>query len=453
MLLHFTKLRIAFVGVAVFCGVLLAVPNILPPSVRASLPVWLPHKALQEGFDLKGGAQLILELDESAVEGRSRGALVKESVAVINKRVELFFHNVNADGWTVSRLTKNRILVQVAGMDDVGRLKDYLGQTANLQFRFVRQDSDTILQNPDADLPAGVSVLYSPDDPPQSYLVEGENLLDAHHIQSASAEEDREDGGVVRLILTTNGAEKLQELTNQNIGKRLAIILDGDVVSAPVIEQPITTGTALLSGRFTYAQAQDLAAVLSSGVLPARFNVVDERTVLPGLGKDASAAGLWAALVSTLAMFAFMILMYGLFGVFSTISVIVLMAMMIGLMSALSVPLTLPALAAFILTIAMSVDANIIVYERIRDEILRGKTAVNAVDKGFFRALATILDSNIVLLLICIVLAVLAGAGPVRGFALTMVLGIFTTVFTAYSVNRLIIAVWLKLHRPRVLPL
>jgi protein-export membrane protein SecD len=452
-MLRFSRTRIGLVSVIVACAVLLALPTFLGERGRALLPSWLPVPALALGFDLKGGTQLILELDPSVNRDGRIGAKVKEALEVISRRVALFSHNASGERAIVERQSKNRILVQVPGVDDVARLKNFLNQTADISFRFAASEADDLSDAMAGNLPDGFQILYSPDDPPQTYLVEEKSLLGGRDIEKASAEADG-DNAIVRLTLKLDGARKLQDITRQNIGRRLAVVLDGDVISAPVIRQPITTGAALLSGSFSLEQAQDIAAVLNGGMLPARFNVVAERTVFPGMGHESGISAATAAFVAAIATFVLMVIAYGLYGIFAVVSVCVHMAMVVGIMALVGVPLSVPGIAALILTIAMAVDSNVIIYERIRDESRLGKRTISAIDKGFSRAFATIFDANIVLLLIVAVLGALAGAGPVRGFAITMAIGIVTTVFTAYSVNRLIIAMWLRLNPPpRELPL
>jgi protein-export membrane protein SecD len=454
-MLRFSRTRIVLVSVAVALAVLLAIPNLIGGQAKALLPAWLAERTLSAGFDLKGGSQLILELEhDEAAKGRT-GAAVKEAVDVINRRINLFAQHTASEGAIVRRQSKNRILVQVPGEDDVARLKGFLSQTAEISFHFAVFDPAELAEAMSGTLPEGTRILYSPDDPPQTYLVEDRVLLNGRDIEHADAESDgNNQHAAVRLTLTPEGSKKLQDLTEQNIGKTLAVVLDGDVISAPVIRGGITTGAAFLSGDFTLQQAQDVAAALNGGVMPARFDVVDERSVYPGLGRDAGEALALAGLIAVIGSFAFLVIAYGLFGVFASLSVCVHILMMTGILSALMMPLSVPGIAAIILTIALAVDSNVIIYERIRDESLRGNRTVKAIDKGFARAFATIFDANIVLLLIVGVLALLAEVGPVRGFAVVMVIGIVSTVFAAYSVNRLIISVWLRLNPPpKELPL
>jgi len=257
---------------------------------------------------------------------------------------------------------------------------------------------------------------------------------------------------IVSFRFNSIGARKFAEATQQNVGKPFAIILDGKVISAPVIREPILGGTGQISGNFTVEQANDLAILLRAGALPVALTVVEERTVGPGLGQDSITAGEHAAYLGAALVILFMLVTYGLFGLFANLAVAVNVAMIFGVLSMLSATLTLPGIAGIVLTVGIAVDSNVLIYERIREEVRAGRTAINAIDAGFSRALATILDSNITTFIAAAVLFYI-GTGPVRGFAVTLGIGILTSLFTAFTLTRLIVAYWVRMWRPRTVPI
>ena len=278
-------------------------------------------------------------------------------------------------------------------------------------------------------------------------LVSGADLIDAQ-----PGFDQRNSEPIVSFRFNSTGARKFAEATQQNVGKPFAIVLDNKVISAPVIREPILGGSGQISGNFTVQQANDLAILLRAGALPAPLTVVEERTVGPGLGQDSINAGEHAAYVGAALVVFFMLVTYGLFGLFANIAVAVNVAMIFGVLSMLSATLTLPGIAGIVLTVGIAVDSNVLIYERIREEVRTGRTAINAIDAGFSRALATILDSNITTFIAAAVLFYI-GTGPVRGFAVTLGIGILTSLFTAFTLTRLIVAYWVRLWRPRTVPI
>jgi preprotein translocase subunit SecD len=248
------------------------------------------------------------------------------------------------------------------------------------------------------------------------------------------------------------GAQRFAKATEQNVGRPFAIVLDNEVISAPVIREPIIGGSGQISGNFTVQQANDLAVLLRAGALPAPLTVVEERTVGAGLGADSIHSAEIAAVAGAALVLTFMLATYGLFGVFADIAVAVNVAMIFGLLSLLNATLTLPGIAGIVLTVGIAVDSNVLIYERIREEVRNGRSVIAAIDAGFTRALATILDSNITTLIAATVLFFI-GTGPVRGFAVTLGIGILTTLFSAFTLTRLIVAGWVRWQRPRVVPI
>jgi preprotein translocase subunit SecD len=277
--------------------------------------------------------------------------------------------------------------------------------------------------------------------------VSGEDLTDAQ-----PGFDQRTSEPIVTFRFNTNGARRFAQVTQENVGRPFAIVLDNEVISAPVIREPILGGSGQISGNFTVEQANDLAILLRAGALPAPLTIIEERTVGPGLGQDSIAKGKLASYVGSIMVVVFMFVTYGIFGLFANVAVAVNVAMIFGILSLLNATLTLPGIAGIVLTVGIAVDSNVLIYERIREEVRHGKTPITAIDAGFTRALATILDSNITTFIAAAVLFFI-GTGPVRGFAVTLGIGIITTVFTAFTLTRLIVAWWVRMWRPRYVPI
>jgi preprotein translocase subunit SecD len=278
-------------------------------------------------------------------------------------------------------------------------------------------------------------------------LVSGEDLTDAQ-----PGFDQRTSEPIVTFRFNTNGARRFAQVTQENVGKPFAIVLDNEVISAPVIREPILGGSGQISGNFTVQQANDLAILLRAGALPAPLTIIEERTVGPGLGQDSIEKGIRAAWIGSLMVALFMFATYGLFGLIANIAVAINVAMIIGILSLFNATLTLPGIAGIVLTVGMAVDSNVLIYERVREEVRAGRSAISSLDAGFTRALATIVDSNTTTFIAAAVLFFI-GSGPVRGFALTLGIGIITTVFTAFTLTRLMVATWYRMLRPRTVPI
>ncbi|MDQ2705341.1 MAG: protein translocase subunit SecD, partial [Pseudomonadota bacterium] len=300
--------------------------------------------------------------------------------------------------------------------------------------------------------PAGSTVMYSTDDPPVPYLIEnriivsGENLVD-----SQATFDQRTNEPVVSFRFDSKGAQRFGSATQQNVGRLFAIVLDDQVISAPQIREPILGGTGQISGNFTVQGANDLAVLLRAGALPADLTIVEERTVGPSLGADSIDAGKYASIIAAILVFAFMLAAYGKLGVIANIALAANVALIVAVLSVLGATLTLPGIAGIVLTMGMAVDSNVIIFERVREERRQGRSIVQSLDSGFQRALATVVDANLTTLIAAIILFYL-GSGPVRGFAVTLAIGIITTVFTAYTLTRWMISLWLRRYRPSEMP-
>ena len=391
------------------------------------------------------GGLITLTPTEAALTERIRQA-VDQSIEIIQRRV----NELGLVEPTIQREGVDRILVQVPGLQDPSRLKQILGKTAKLDFRMV--DLSMTAEQAEASHPPADSEILDGEGGAK-YLIEKRVLVSGGDLVDAQPGFDqRSNEPIVSFRFNSSGARKFAEATQQNVGKPFAIVLDNKVISAPVIREPILGGSGQISGNFTVQQANDLAILLRAGALPAPLTIIEERTVGPGLGQDSITAGEHAAYAGAALVIIFMFATYGLFGLFANIAVAINVAMIFGILSLLSATLTLPGIAGIVLTVGIAVDSNVLIYERIREEVRAGRTAINAIDAGFSRALATILDSNITTFIAAAVLFYI-GTGPVRGFAVTLGIGILTSLFTAFTLTRLIVAYWVRLWRPRTVPI
>ena len=349
---------------------------------------------------------------------------------------------------TVVNEGSNRILVQVPGVEDPEALKALIGQTARLEFKLVDLSANPQdLQQGRA--PPGSQVLPMADGSgsmavKRRIMVSGDQLTDA---QQGFDQDGRPD---INIKFNTAGARRFGRVTQENVGKPFAIILDDKVLSAPNINEPILGGQAQISGNFTVQSAHDLAVSLASGKLPVKLNVIEERTVGPDLGKDSIHKGVIASLIGTLAVMVFMLITYGRFGVYANIALVVNAFLILGIMAIFNATLTLPGIAGFILTIGAAVDANVLINERIREEIRRGRRLIDAVETGYREAMRAIFDANVTHVISAGIMAYF-GSGPVRGFAVVLLIGVVTSVFTAVYFTRMLVALWIRRTRPRAL--
>jgi preprotein translocase subunit SecD len=350
---------------------------------------------------------------------------------------------------TVINQGQNRILVQVPGVDDPEALKRLIGQTALLDFKLVDQRADPN-QVAQGRAPAGSQVLPMADGSgaiavQRRALVTGENV-----VQATQGFDDQTGAPLVNIRFDTAGARRFGRATTENVGKPFAIILDNKVLSAPNIDEPILGGSARISGGFTVESANELAIALSSGNLPVTLDTIEERTVSAELGRDSIEKGLLASAIAILAVMVFMVITYGRFGVYANIALVINAVMILAIMGIFGSALTLPGIAGFVLTIGAAVDANVLINERIREEQRRGRKLLDAIDTGYKEASTAIFDANITNT-IAAALMWYFGSGPVRGFAIVLLIGIITSVFTAVNFTRLLVALWVRAKRPREL--
>jgi preprotein translocase subunit SecD len=394
-----------------------------------------------------GGGLIRLTVPQPAITERVRQT-IEQSIQIVERRV----NQLGTVEPVIQRQGSDRILVQVPGLQDPTRLKELLGKTAKMEFRMV----DTTVspdQAAQGRVPPDSEVLMSSTSPKTPYVIKKQVLVSGGELSNAQPGFDqRSNEPIVSFSFNSSGSRKFAQATLENVGQPFAIVLDNEVISAPVIREPITGGSGQISGSFTVQQANDLAILLRAGALPAPLTVIEERTVGPGLGQDSIEKGELAAYVGSIMVIVFMLLTYRLFGVFANIAVAINVAMIFGLLSLLNATLTLPGIAGIVLTVGIAVDSNVLIYERIREELRGGRNAISAIDAGFKRALSTILDSNITTFIAAAVLFFI-GTGPVRGFAVTLGIGIITTVFTAFTLTRLIVAGWVRWKRPQSVPI
>lgn len=408
-------------------------------------------KAVSKFNKVDDGLVISEEDDGTVVISYSDTALNQLKAKVVDQSIEIVRRRIDELGTKepiIQRQGSDRIIVQLPGLQNPEYVKTLLGKTAKMAFHLVDSRS-TAADARRGKLSTTSRLINSTDGETlvisRKPVVGGENLIDA---QPSFQEGDP----VVSFKFNGLGGKKFGEATKNNIGERLAIVLDNEVISAPVIQSAILGGSGVISGNFTVKSASDLALLLRSGALPAPLEVLEERTVGAGLGADSIREGVYASIIGLIAVVVFMIAAYGLFGVFTTVTVFINLFLMLGILSFIGATLTLPGIAGIILTIGMAVDANVLIFERMREEVKNGRSTKDAAEAGFSEAWSTILDSNLTTLVAAAVLFYF-GSGPVRGFAVTLAIGIATSMFTSVTVTRVIIASWIAKYKPTKLPI
>jgi preprotein translocase subunit SecD len=433
-----------------------------PPGelhVRVSEPAGLPQavtavRALAEPvvsltgvgsstLDVSGqGDTLIVTLSEAERQATDDRTM-QQSVEIVRRRVD----EAGTREPTIQRQGQDRVLIQVPGIGSAQELKDLIGTTARLTFHPVVGRADSAEETVE---PRQI-VLPSLDEEGVFYILEETPVVTGDDLVDSQPAFDQQTGRpVVTFRFNPAGARTFGEYTAANVGAPFAIVLDEEVISAPVIRQAITGGSGQISGNFTVESSTELAVLLRAGALPAEMIFLEERTIGPELGADSIAAGEMAALVAFAAVLVFMVLSYGLFGVFASVALILNVGLIFGVLSLIGATLTLPGIAGIVLTIGMAVDANVLVFERIREELKTAKGPARAIELGYSRALSAIIDANITTFIIATILFTL-GSGPVRGFSVTLGIGILTSVFTAIYVTRLFIVTWYDRARPKTI--
>ena len=384
----------------------------------------------------------ITEKENILVVNYSRQGLVELKTSSQDQALEIIRRRIDEIGTNEPNILKrgnDRILVELPGLDDPMRIKSLLGKTANLTFRFVtsnNQDSfgSEILKYENSNEESIVS---------KRIILSGDNLLDAQPRMNSETNET-----VVSFTLDRVGAKRFGKATSKGIGKQLAIVLDGKIISAPVIRDTIASGSGQISGGFTFQSATDLALLLRSGALPAPLEIIEERTVGPDLGQDSINAGIFALIIGFILVILFIFIKYKIFGLITNLTLIINLFLLIGILTLFEATLTLPGIAGIILTVGMAVDANVLIFERIKEELKDEKNNLIAFDRGYTKSRTAILDANITTLLAAIILFFM-GSGPIKGFSLTLGIGIFTTLFSVYFIARLLTILYIMKNKDR----
>jgi protein-export membrane protein SecD len=391
------------------------------------------------------GADGVIEARISPAHMRelSRQA-AQQSIEVIRRRID----PTGTSEVSIQRQGDDRIVVQAPGLTDPQQLKSRIGQTALMTFHMVRE------ADPSAPAPPGTMLVQPyPGIADRPEIVERRPRFTGERLTRASPSTDGQTGQIVMSFqLDSQGARQFCSISRQYTGQRFAILLDNQVLTAPTINEPICGGSGQISGNFNAQSASELAVMLRAGALPAPLTVIEERSVGPGLGQDSIDAGIVAGIVSGVGVLLFMALAYGLFGLFACIALLINGILILAAMSMIGAALTLPGIAGLILTLAMAVDANVLIYERMRDEQKAGRSPAISIDAGFGKAMVAIIDANLTTILAALILFQF-GAGPVRGFAWTLSIGVITSVFTAVLVTQILIAWWYQSFRPKKLPI
>lgn len=392
-------------------------------------------RGLDDGLLVEARADGILEatLTEAALKA-IKAQTVEQSIEIVRRRID----ETGTNEPVIQRQGEDRILVQLPGLDDPARIKTLLGKTAKLSFHLVDMDVSSNLQSG-----GGTLVLPMAENPGQTMAVNRRAEITGDMLVNAQVAQDQGGQPAVSFRFDAIGTKRFCDLSRENVNRLFAIVLDSVIISAPVIREPICGGAGQISGNFTIKEAGDLALLLRAGALPAPLTIMEERTVGPSLGKDSISAGAMACGVGLFLILGFVALYYNLFGVFANIALFVNLFMVVAIMSLFQATLTMPGIAGLLLTLAMAVDSNVLIFERIREELRLGRSPVAAIDAGYKRAMATIIDSNLTTMIAAIILFSF-GTGPIKGFAVTLGIGIITSFFTAIPFSRLVVATWLK---------
>ena len=379
---------------------------------------------------------VLSEAEKSATDERT----MQQSLEIIRRRID----EVGTREPTIQRQGTERILIQVPGIGSAAELKAIIGTTAQLTFNPVIRRTSDASERPGI----GNEIVPSLDQPGLFYVIESAPVVTGEELVDAQPSFDQNGAPAVSFRFNTTGARKFGDYTAENIGSPFAIVLDDEVVSAPTIQSHIPGGSGIITGNFAVEESTRLAVLLRAGALPAQLDFLEERTIGPELGQDSIDAGKVATIVAFTLVLFFMFAAYGLFGIFANIALIINVALLFGLLSLIGATLTLPGIAGIVLTVGMAVDANVLIFERIREELNTAKGPARAIELGYEKALSAILDANITTFITAVILFAM-GSGPVRGFAITLGLGILTSVFTAIFVTRLIVVIWFERRRPK----
>ena len=406
--------------------------------VRAAEPDMVVEAGQGGNFSLTYTEQEII-----AIKSRT----LDQSIEIVRRRID----ESGTKEPLIQRQGVERILIQLPGVEDPEEIKEKLKTTAKMTFQF-QSKTMTLEEALSKGVPPGHEIVESEGNPQIRYLLERRVIVSGENLVDAQSTFDRDNLPAVSFRFDTVGAQKFGKATQKNIGRIFAIVLDNKVISAPVIRTAILGGSGQITGNFTSEEARDLAILLRAGALPAPLIVIEERTVGPGLGQDSIDAGKIASVIGLIFVVGFMVAAYGLFGSLADIALAFNIALILGTLSLFQATLTLPGIAGIVLTIGMAVDANVLVFERIREEARAGRTPVNAIDAGYKRAITTIIDANVTTFIAALLLFIF-GSGPVKGFSVTLMIGIVSSMFTAIMVTRLMVVTWVRWRRPAELPI
>lgn len=384
------------------------------------------------------GLGFMIRMDEN-YQKEVRDQTIAQTIEVVRRRIDEF----GTTEPVIVRQGDKRVIVQVPGADS-GQVRDLVGKTAKLGFHLVGSQGRR-----------KVSEISLPlvEEPGRSLNVSRVAMVTGEMLDNAQPSFDQQGGGaVVTFRLNALGARKFCDVTRKHVNEPFAIVLDNEIISAPRINEPICGGSGQISGNFDVREANDLALLLRAGALPADLTVVEERTVGPSLGADSVAAGKTASIIALVFVLLFMLGSYGLFGLFANLALLVNISLILALLSSMQATLTLPGIAGIVLTVGMAVDANVLIFERIREEVAAGRSALSSIDIGYSRAMSTIIDSNFTTLIAAIILFAL-GTGPIKGFSVTLGVGIVTSMFSAIMVTRLFVVLWMRKVKPKTLPI
>lgn len=395
-----------------------------------------------EDIEVRAEGDVIVVTLSEAERLASDERTVQQSLEIVRRRID----EVGTREPTIQRQGAQRILIQVPGIGSAAELKAIIGTTAQLTFNPVVSRTADENQAPGV----GNRLVPSIDEPGTFYIIESAPVVTGEDLVDAQPSFDQNGSPAVSFRFNTSGARRFGDYTADNIGSPFAIVLDDELVSAPVIQSHIPGGSGIITGRFTVEESTNLAVLLRAGALPAELTFLEERTIGPELGQDSIDAGKIATVVAFAAVLVFMFLSYGLFGIFANIALIINVGLIFGLLSLVGATLTLPGIAGIVLTVGMAVDANVLVFERIREELKSSRGPARAIELGYEKALSAIVDANITTFITAVILFAM-GSGPVRGFAITLGLGIITSVFTAIYVTRLMVVMWFERRRPKTI--
>ena len=370
---------------------------------------------------------------------------IEQAIEIVRKRID----ETGTKEPLIQRQGTQRILIQLPGIDDPERIKSLLGKTAKLTFQLVDTNSNAFEVKSSGRVPPGKKLLESYSNDGQYFVVQRRVMVSGEMLTDARSSFDQNGRPSVSFSLTPEGGKRFGRVTARNIGKPFAIILDRKVVSAPVIQAQIFS-SGQITGQFSVTETKDLALLLRAGALPAPLTVMEERSVGPGLGKDSVESGKFASILGMILVVIFMLITYGIFGVFANIALLINVTLIIALLSILQATLTLPGIAGIVLTMGMAVDANVLIFERIREELRGGRAVLSSVESGYKRAIGTIIDASLTTLIASACLYGL-GSGPIKGFAVTLSIGIITSMFTAIMVTRMLVVFYLRRSKPKKL--